>query len=268
MKQYGNYVRINRDSLRKMLHFGKWTGKNEGLTKDASRALATAFLSKNMNVIIDDTNLNEGTIESWKSLAEELDVGFEIVMMTTPMEECIKRDALRTDSVGRAVIVNMALLNGLYPKPNLGFVICDIDGTLADGKHRRHWVAQKPKDWKSYFAEMDKDTPIMDTIDKVMDFEGKGYEIILLSGRPEDYREVTENWLDKTFKGYMPYKTIIMRRSGDSRPDDIVKQEIYGKYFKVNNYPVHCVIDDRPSVIRMWRSNGLEVIDVGDGKEF
>ena len=31
---------------------------------------------------------------------------------------------------------------------------------------------------------------------------------------------------------------------------------------------LHSVIDDRPSVIRMWKENGLNVIDVGNGEEF
>ncbi len=58
-----------------------------------------------------------------------------------------------------------------------------------------------------------------------------------------------------------------MRRSGDKRPDTEVKQQIYDTYFK-DKYNIAYVIDDRPSVIQMWRSNGLEVIDVGEGVDF
>lgn len=57
-----------------------------------------------------------------------------------------------------------------------------------------------------------------------------------------------------------------MRRAKDSRPDTEVKQDILDQYFKKELIDV--VIDDRPSVIRMWRSNGLEVLDVGKGEEF
>ena len=31
---------------------------------------------------------------------------------------------------------------------------------------------------------------------------------------------------------------------------------------------IFMVFDDRPSVIRMWRENGVKVVDVGDGVEF
>jgi len=57
-----------------------------------------------------------------------------------------------------------------------------------------------------------------------------------------------------------------MRRSGDSRDDTIVKEQIYNTYLKDMN--VTLVIDDRPKVIRMWESLGLEVLDVGNQVEF
>lgn len=87
-----------------------------------------------------------------------------------------------------------------------------------------------------------------------------------MSARPEDHREATEVWLQNTFKGYEAYVTLLMRRAGDTREDTLVKKDIYDTFLK--GYPIHKVIDDRPSVIRMWRSLGLDVIDVGSGVEF
>jgi len=57
-----------------------------------------------------------------------------------------------------------------------------------------------------------------------------------------------------------------MRKKGDFRKDIIVKQEILDKYIKKENLKI--VVDDRPSVIMMWKSNGLNVIDVGNNKYF
>ncbi len=270
LKTDGNTVRLNRDSLRKMLHAGKWSGKNEGLTKEASRSLARYFLATEVNVIIDDTNLNEGTVQSWKDLAKELDAKIEYVKMDTPLDQCILRDVLREDSVGRDVIMGMAMQNGLYPKPEKGVVICDLDGTLCNIDHRVHFVKDLPegqkKDWKGFFAGIPDDTVNTHVLDMVMDYEGKGHEIFFVSGRSEDHREATENWLEKTFKGYTPHKALFMRRAGDHREDTEVKSQIFDTYFK--NMPVHLIIDDRPSVIRMWREKGLEVVDVGNGEEF
>lgn len=61
--------------------------------------------------------------------------------------------------------------------------------------------------------------------------------------------------------------TIIMRGSGDKRPDDEVKEHMFNTLFK-DKYPVETMIDDRPVVIRMWERIGVPVIDVGNGEEF
>lgn len=56
-----------------------------------------------------------------------------------------------------------------------------------------------------------------------------------------------------------------MRREGDMRPDTEVKQSFLDVYFP-DKTVINKVYDDRPSVIRMWRENGLDVEDVGKGK--
>ena len=57
-----------------------------------------------------------------------------------------------------------------------------------------------------------------------------------------------------------------MRPSNNSRPDHEVKAKIFDDY--LSGMKIKLVIDDRPSVIRMWKEKGLEVLDVGDGHEF
>jgi len=141
-------------------------------------------------------------------------------------------------------------------------VIVDIDGTLADISHRRHHIEGKRKRWGKFFRDMDKDLPIPEIASKVRQLS-QNHTIILVSGRPDDYRAVTEQWLKKH---KIPYQKLYMRKSGDFRPDDIVKQEILNDHLRKED--IKLVIDDRPRVIRMWRENGLEVEDVGEGIEF
>lgn len=272
LTELGGTVRINKDLLRTMLHFNKWSGNNEGITRAASRDLARNMLLADLNVIIDDTNLNEGTLQSWVDLAKECGAKIEHIKMKTSMQECIERDENRFSdgtSVGRDVIVGMALQSGLYPKPEKGFVLCDLDGTLADITHRLHYVNGEKKDWKGFFEHMMLDTPRIEVVDMLLKYEEEGYEIIFVSARPDNYRAFTRDWIVNTaFKGYEISKTLIMRQAGDKRPDTEVKYGVLQKYFKKPGYKIHCVIDDRPSVIRMWRENGVEVIDVGKGIEF
>lgn len=265
----GNTVRINKDLLRKMLHFNKFTGTNESLTRDAARILAKSFLEKKVNVIIDDTNLNEGTMQSWKDLAKELKVKVEIVDLTnvTP-EECVLRDNGRDDSVGGVVIKNMALRAGLKKFEKDSVVICDIDGTIADATHRHHFVKVKEgekKDWKSFFSYMADDPVRQDTQKILIDHFNKGKTIIFLSARPESYRDVTLRWLSQNFLTFA--YTVIMRPDTDKRPDTEVKKDMFEKHFP-DKEVVHVVYDDRPSVIRLWKEMGLNVVDVGLGEEF
>lgn len=265
----GNSVRINKDLIRTMLHFDKFTGPNEGQTRDAARVLAKHFLSYGMNVVIDDTNLNPGTMESWKGLAKEMDAKIEYQRIETPVEECVARDIIREKKVGRHTIIKMALQYQDYLKGEK-VVVCDLDGTLCDISHRLHFVKNIPeggkKDWKGFFGGIADDVVRTEVLDKLLKYEEEGNKIFLVSARPEDYREQTEAWLEKAFKGYNLAHVLIMRNAGDKREDTEVKSDIYDKYLK--NLSITKIIDDRPSVIRMWREKSLDVDDVGGGQEF
>ena len=263
MEKSGNCVRVNRDSLRKMLHFDKWSGVNEGKTKQAERVLIKTFLQQGLNVIVDDTNLNPGVLQGWEDLAEEVGAKIEYVKMDTCLNICLLRDSLREEMVGSYVICGMAMQYDLMPVFEKGIVICDIDGTLADIKHRLHFVQEGRRDWNGFFGEIGGDTVREDVKNMLEKRLGEGYDIFFVSGRPEEYRLQTEKFLSENFSDYI---SLFMRGRGDRRPDTEVKQEIYDRYFK--KYSVVEVIDDRPRVIEMWRSNGLNVIDVGNGVDF
>jgi hypothetical protein len=58
-----------------------------------------------------------------------------------------------------------------------------------------------------------------------------------------------------------------MRRADDKREDTEVKAQMLDIYFPDKTKIVQ-VIDDRPSVIRMWQERDLPVLDVGKGIEF
>ena len=285
MAQSGNMVRINKDLLRKMLHFNRWTGVNERITRGVARAIVKELASnKAGGVIIDDTNLSQGTYQSWLDLAKELGASVQTITMDTPIDECLRRDREREDSVGDHVIYEMALKADLY-KPAKGFVICDFDGTLADIMHRVHNVNKKvccsvckgeacknshcichDKNWKAFFADIEKDKPRTDVMQMIVDYNAQGYDVFIVSGRPDDTREASQAWLDR-FIDRSVYKALIMRKAGDRRDDVIVKGEIFDQLFKDPAKVITC-IDDRPKVIRMWREKGLSVTDVGSGFEF
>jgi len=262
LAEYGNAVRINRDLLRTMLHNDVWSGKKEDITFASARTLAAMLLTKDIVVIIDDTNFNASVVLSWKELAKECNAHFEKIAMDTHVDVCLERDALRDKSVGRHVIVGMALQYALYPIPANGFVLCDIDGTIADISHRLHYVKQEPKNWQAFFECCDEDAIRHDVADMLGKHRDEGREIIFVSGRPETYRRQTEQWLS-----FIPYTALFMRGAHDRRPDTVVKEEMLHRYFRDTSV-IHEIIDDRPSVIAMWKNHGIPVVDVGNGEEF
>lgn len=132
-------------------------------------------------------------------------------------------------------------------------IICDIDGTLANIQHRLHWIATKPKNWKAFFDGMVDDEPITPVIDLLRLFNMKTATIIYVSGRPDSHRSETQSWLRRNF---LPGGPVYMRKAGDYRPDDLVKEEILNQIKTDGFFPV-LAIDDRPRVCRMWRRNGL-----------
>lgn len=143
-------------------------------------------------------------------------------------------------------------------------IICDLDGTLCDVDHRRHFVMGEKKDWRSFYESMVTDTLRIDVHEQVEgQIEKHAAKLILVSARPETYREKTVAWLAE--HGIV-YDALYMRPEGDSRPDTEIKSEIHDNH--LNIYDIKAVFDDRPKVIRMWREKGLNVIDVGDGVEF
>lgn len=261
----GNTVRVNRDLIRKMLHFGKWSGWNEDTVVETEQAIARQLLHDEQNVIVDDCNLNPKNEQMWKELARLEEAKFEINHIDTSWVDCVSRDEVRQESVGAHVIKGMALQYGLVNPPKVGWILCDLDGTLCNLDHRLHFVKQEKKDWSGFFEGIPNDAVYAETRDKLLDYQNLGHKIIYVSARPDNYRKETEEWLKRN--GCDIHFTLLMRSAQDSRKDVDVKRDILNKYFK-DRTTIHAILDDRPSVIRMWREEGLNVIDVGKQIEF
>lgn len=107
-------VRVNRDDLRLNL-FGAYWGlrpDQEDAVTVAQVAAVRALLLSGASVIVDDTNLRPQDAERWETVAREVGVPFEIIEVATPVEECVRRDAVRAAcgerAVGESVIRQMA----------------------------------------------------------------------------------------------------------------------------------------------------------------
>jgi predicted kinase len=252
--------RVNRDELRLMLDNGKHSKGREEFVKFVEETIIHESLVNSIDIIVDDTNLAEGTINWLKVLAVNAKAQSVIVDLTAVSpEECIRRDLLRTNSVGSKVIWRMyhQFLRKLIDPPieNLDLpqaIICDIDGTLA--LHNRD---------PYNFETLDTDVP-NPPIERILRWANdriNGPKVLLVTGRDARFREATERWLDEHG---IAYDGLFMRGASDQRRDDIIKQEIYEQHIK-NCYRIFCVFDDRDRVVAFWRSLGVTCLQVADG---
>ncbi len=130
----------------------------------------------------------------------------------------------------------------------------DIDGVLADARHREHHLARRPKDWEGFFAEARQDEPIAAGRQALLDAL-EGETVVLISGRPERLRQATVDWLAE--HGF-PQVQVFLRRDIDHRPASVVKAEMLaglGGPLKVSQ-----VRDDDPAVVAALQSLGYRAI--------
>ena len=256
------------------------------------------------SVVIDNTNMTTKARESWRSIAHDLNVTLHEKWMETSISECVARDAKREGKarVGRAVIERMALDAGwidfnnhlAFPRP---IVIIDMDGTLADCTARRrkaalpsrhnmmvhHTTAEAPQNppqaevlskpcdvcgvrpklnWDIFYEGCEQDPPI-EPVRRIAHVLSQNYEIVIVSGRPIDKAgKQTEEWLRRNF--HWPIRHLLMRPSGDSRPDFVMKEEILDRARGGPQNIIAC-LDDRNQVVEMWRRKGLLCMQVAEG---
>jgi FMN phosphatase YigB (HAD superfamily) len=140
-------------------------------------------------------------------------------------------------------------------------IIFDLDGTLADNEHRQHLVRGDSHQWDEFFSGIKDDIPnqpIKEMYD-VLRSSGR-YACILVSGRPDTYREVTEKWLGQYGIGY---DLLCMRKVDDRRPDYQIKKDILAD-LRSKGYEILLAVDDRTATVRMWRENGVMCLQCAD----
>jgi hypothetical protein len=139
----------------------------------------------------------------------------------------------------------------------------DIDGTLANIKHRRTYLSKSPPDWKSFNDEMGDDTPNESVVSLYRSlWHANSYELILVSGRNERSRSLTEQWLAWN---EIPFSRLLLRADHDFRADHVIKEELLDLLL-TEGKEIAFTVDDRQQVVDMWRRRGITCLqcDVGD----
>ena len=268
-----NTVYINQDSQGK-----------DGHMKRFEEALANG-----KNILIDRMGFNFEQRNRYLAPAKKLGYTTEIRVLHVPYEVCVQR-AIKRLETGHPTIKDEAtarkVINFFFShydivsdseadnvkkyyygdnkiKPQA--IICDLDGTLCDIEHRRHFVRKEPgqkKDWKSFNEHIKNDTLNIWCKDLLVAMKNTGHKIVLCSGRNENEKKQTVEWLSNYG---IEYDDLFMRNRHDSRQDSIIKEIILDFEILCRYTPIFAV-DDRDQVVAMWRNRKIVCLqcDYGD----
>lgn len=186
--------------------------------------------------------------------------------------------------------------------------IFDLDGTLAMVEHRRHFVERPPcpfcgwsktcdhdlpanlqpssippgerqpfkPDWRAFFAACVHDEPNLPVIQTLQALRRGGAECWIWSGRSDEVRTETIEWLYKHRCLYSPGDALSwwpfvaperfrMRPAGDFTPDEDLKLGWLSEIEPPERNRLTAVFDDRDKVVAMWRKFGVPCFQVAPG---
>lgn len=278
-------ARVNRDDIRKSVYGADWGG---GIDENVVTQIADAAIRYNLkagrSVIVDATHLVAKNAKAVAKIGHEFDAKVSFMDFPVTYDLAVVRNKFRKAKGERSVdekVINERFFQrfhidketGKLPdapkldKPvshvwepythndKLGHaIIVDIDGTLAHMDDRRG-----PYDTSKY--HLDRFDWIISQL--IYSYKSHDYamKVIVMSGRDEEFRDVTEAWMAKF--GF-EWDEFYMRPKGDLRNDAVVKNEVFEKYV-AGRYSIDFILDDRDRVIRMWRDKGLRAYQVADG---
>ena len=302
-REPNKWARVSWDDLRHETSNYKFTKANEARVIERGWGAARDAAADGYNLLIDNTNLNHSTIGRWTELAEELGMTVELIKFRVPVDECVRRDALRDGKyseggkqVGRVIIERMALANHMIEFPKYKkIVIVDMDGTLANCEHRsrpkeKHCQPCKGTgkvrgyDGKEFKAEL-----------CCQDCGGKGHvtgtdwKFFYTPGLIEQDPPfpVVVEWVRALHEVYTVL--IVSGRGADIAAEGTVnwlakhnvpydhifmrasgdhRDDVEVKQDILNMLPkdrIAFTIDDRNRVVEMWRKNGLTCYQVAEG---
>lgn len=137
----------------------------------------------------------------------------------------------------------------------VSIAVFDIDGVVADVRHRLHHLERRPKDWSAFFAEAAGDASLAEGIDRVL-AAVEDHEIVWLTGRPNSLRAVTRDWLAD--RG-LPVTELIMRGHHDFRPAPVLKLAELTT-LRDSGRQVELFVDDDAKVIAVAEQAGFPAV--------
>lgn len=150
-------------------------------------------------------------------------------------------------------------------------IVFDLDGTLANCDARDNAFIYDPVlgaphardretiDWLAHANACHSDLPHQPVIATMRALQRAGHDVRIWTARLDCSRFATLQWLwDHGIN--VSQSKLTMKRSGDTRPDHVVKAEWMTQQGKPD-----IVFEDRNSVVAMWRALGVVCFHVAEG---
>ena len=259
-----------------------WVTSRENLVSSIKKNMAEEAINRGYNIVVDNMNLNPKEVLFWKDMVKMANMDpdgyqyeIEFKDFFIPLEECIRRDAMRPNPIGEKTIRDTwrrykhfiqtseveKYVNNLIKedesKPYC--LVVDMDSTLCFNTTKRPWYGEGAAEG------MINDVPNMGVLRLVQQWTKSGpaaytNNLIIATGRDTSQEEVTKQWLAK----YNIYpQEFYFRREGDYRKGVEVKKEQIEKILE--KYNVVAIIDDCEPIVNMYREMGLTVLQPNKG---
>ena len=253
-----------------------WVPNREKLVSAIKQRIAQEAMDRGCDIVVDNMNLNPKEVDFWENLVNfnngtimTLHYEIEFKDFFIPLEECIRRDAARPNSIGEKVIRDTwrkykhfiqtteveRYVNSRIPfdpfKPTC--VVVDMDSTICFNVTGRPWYGEGAAEGMVY------DLPNDGVCDVIFELQ-KSYPIILATGRDTSQEEVTKQWL---LDHEINVSEFYFRIEGDYRKGVEVKREQIEKILE--KYNVLVIFDDCEPIVQMYRDMGLTVLQPNKG---
>lgn len=269
-----NRVRINNDDIRNML--GKyWVTSRENLVSSIKKNMAEEAINRGYDIVVDNMNLNPKEILFWKDMVKMANMDpdgyqyeIEFKDFFIPLEECIRRDAMRPNPIGEKVIREtwkrykhfiqtteveryVDNLREYTGKPKC--IVIDMDSTMCFNTTKRPWFGEGAAEG------MINDVPNTGMCDMIRKLQ-EDFVIVVATGRDTSQADVTKQWLAK--QGINPDE-FYFRTNGDFRKGVVVKKEQIEKILET--YDIVSIFEDCEPIVQMYREMGLTVLQPNKG---
>lgn len=151
-------------------------------------------------------------------------------------------------------------------------VIFDLDGTLADVRHRMHYIKPNPaidpvtgkkvKRRYDLFHHACVDDGVVEQVAYFyrMFVADPDVTVVVLSGRDIATHQKTAKWFSDND---LPMPDELMLKSGDQQTPDVEQKKHAANYLERKyGKPISMVFEDRQRVVKMWKERGTFVFDV------